>query len=247
MDWGGADWSQIEYRLLVHYASITPGVDVSQALRMYRDDPRTDFHALAAEISGKSRSVAKNINFGVMYGMGVLKMANSLGVSFNEGKAILQEFHTKSPFLKEMLNTASSRAAARGHIKTMMGRRRRFPQWEYDGTIYGSEAAARAIAAERPGRGFPRVAMTHKALNALLQGSAADLMKIAMVQMWKAGIFNVLIPHLTVHDEMNVSVPRTKEGEQAFDEMCHIMENCVKLAVPVLVDAKRGLNWSETK
>ena len=248
MLWGGADWSQIEYRLLVHYASITPGIDVEKALRMYLDDPRTDFHALAAEIAGTSRKVAKNINFGVVYGMGILKMAESLGLSYNEGKAILQEFHTRSPFMKEMLNTASARASAKGYIKTMLGRRRRFPQWEYNGKIYSSEEVARSMAEQYPARGqFPRVAMTHKALNALLQGSAADLMKIAMVKMWKSGIFEILIPHLTVHDEMNVSVPQTKAGREAFSEMCNIMTTCVKLAVPILVDSQCGANWAETK
>jgi DNA polymerase-1 len=83
--------------------------------------------------------------------------------------------------------------------------------------------------------------------NRLIQGSSADLMKKAMVEAYKAGIFNVLHPHLTVHDEMDVSVPRTKEGHDALRELKYTMENCVKLKVPILADVEIGPNWGEVK
>lgn len=216
---------------------------------MYRDDPNTDFHDLAAALFGIPRKQAKNINFGIVYGMGVAKLAADLGLPFDEAEQLLNTAHARSPFMKAMLNTASNQATKNGMIKTILGRRRRFDQFEIGGMIYGSREAA--LEAQRTSngkiRGYPRRAKTHKALNALLQGSAADLMKKAMVEMLKAGIFNVLVPHLTVHDEMNVSVPRNAEGKEAFREMVHIMENTIPLKVPVIASANLGGNWDEAK
>lgn len=248
-DWGSVDWSQIEYRFLVHYADITPGIDADAAVRMYRDDPNTDFHDLAAQLFGIPRKQAKNINFGVVYGMGVDKLALDLGLPRHEAEILLNTAHERSPFMKAMLNTASNQATKNQMIKTILGRRRRFDQWEIGGHLYGSRDAA--LEAQRASngkiRGYPRVAKTHKALNALLQGSAADLMKMAMVKMSKDGIFDVLVPHLTVHDEMNVSVPRTAIAKEAWHEMQHIMENTLKLKVPVIAAANLGSNWDEAK
>lgn len=254
MLWGSLDWSQIEYRLLVHYASITKGIDASEAVRMYREDPKTDFHTMASEITGVPRKQAKNINFGVVYGMGVPKLAADLGVSIDEAKAIMAQFQENAPFMKGMLDRCSNAAAERGFIKTILGRKRRFDVWEVRYLQAGSEAVEYVQEGElskfvegKSLRGRPRRAFTHKALNALLQGSAADLMKKAMVQMWESGIFNVLVPHLTVHDEFNSSVPDTKEGREAFDEMRHIMETTLTLDIPILADGQLGANWDEAK
>lgn len=248
MDWGSADWSQIEYRFLVHYAAITPGIDADLAVRMYRERD-ADFHKIAAELTGLDRKIAKNINFGVVYGMGVATMAANLGRSMEEAEEILNEFHGRFPFLKAIYNTASNQATKNRRIKTILGRRRRFDMWELGGKLFPSREAALSAQRETRGklRGYPRVAQTHKALNALLQGSAADLMKLAMVRMYEDGIFDVLVPHLTVHDEMNVSIPRTKEGKEAFEEMVHTMENSMKLKVPVIASAAIGSNWDEAK
>ena len=251
MLWGSADWSQIEYRFLVHYAALLRAEGALKAVRMYHTDKRTDFHELASSLTGVPRSEAKPINFGVVYGMGVATMAVNLGCSLEEAKAILEKFHGEMPFMKSTFQTASSRAATQGEISTILGRKRRFHQWEYGGKIFGSEETATEYREEliRGGqnlpRGYPRRAFTHKALNALLQGSAADLMKKAMVEMYEAGIFDVLVPHLTVHDEMNISMPRTKQGEEAFAELVNIMETSLKLRVPILADAKTGVNWNE--
>jgi DNA polymerase I-like protein with 3'-5' exonuclease and polymerase domains len=244
-DWGSADWSQIEYRFLVHYAELVKSIDASKAVNMYREDKNTDFHTIAAEIAGVQRSEAKSINFGVVYGMGVATMAATLGVTYAEAEKILNEFHEQMPFLKEIYNVASARAGKYGYIKTILGRRRRFDAWECKGKIFQSRDEAQTWATDNGG--FPRVAFTHKALNALLQGSAADLMKFAMVKMYEDGVFNVLTPHLTVHDEMDVSVPRTKAGKEAFAEMTHIMETAMQLEIPILADAKIGATWKDTK
>lgn len=252
MDWGSVDWSQIEYRMLVHFAVLLKAEGADIALQKYLNDKRTDFHKLAAEITNVPRKKAKNINFGVVYGMGVPTMAANLGCSISEADKILNEFHIEMPFLKSTFQTASNRASARGEIRTILGRKRRWTQYEFMGKIYQSLDDAEKVRMEMIDkketiRGRPRRAFTHKALNALLQGSNADLMKKAMVEMYEAGLFEVLVPHLTVHDEMNASIPRTKEGKEAFGEMVNIMENSIKLLVPVLADATIGANWGEAK
>jgi DNA polymerase I-like protein with 3'-5' exonuclease and polymerase domains len=252
--WGCADWSQIEYRFLVHFTSLyratgtkealaaTEGVDA--ALAMYRNDRAADFHAIAAQITGVPRKRAKSINFGVVYGMGVYTMADNLGISMDDAKPILAAFHDRFPFLRGMHKTAGDVARERGYIKTFLGRRRRFTAWEINRTLYPSREAAFAA---RRGNERPQVAGTHKALNALLQGSNADLMKAAMVEMWRRGLFDVLVPHITVHDEFNVSVPDSAAGREAFAETIDIMENVITLQVPVFVSSKLGCNWDDAK
>ena len=219
--WGSADWSQIEFRFLVHWAMVYGFKSAKAAAQMYRDNPKTDFHEMAAELTGLERGPSKNINFGVVYGMGEKTMAANLGKSIDEARPILRAFHSRLPFIKEIYEQESRFASRDGYITTILGRRRRFEDRS----------------------------KSHKALNGKLQGSAADLMKKAMVDMWEAGLFTSgpLVPHLTVHDEMDVSVPDTKAGHEAFAEMNNIMETCMKLEVPVLSDAKLGANWSESK
>jgi DNA polymerase I-like protein with 3'-5' exonuclease and polymerase domains len=246
-DWGCVDWSQIEYRFLVHYAASTPGIDAEAAVNMYLNDKTTDFHEIAAQLTGVPRKQAKNINFGVVYGMGGHTMAANLGCGLEEATLILESFHEKFPFLKSMYNAAQARAASRGYISTILGRRRRFNRWELNRRIFRSLEAANEAKVKEGIRGTPRRASVHKTLNALLQGSAADLMKKAMVEMKESGIFNVLVPHLTVHDEMNVSIPRTAAGREAFKEMVHIMETTMTLKIPVLASFNTGANWNEAK
>lgn len=272
MLWGSLDWSQIEYRLLIHYAATTPGImdlqSVKDAVRMYKENPNTDFHQMAADITGVDRKAAKGINFGVVYGMGVDKMSRNLGVPVDEAKRVMGKFHDNAPFLREMLGHYSSEASDRGYIETIMGRRRRFNDWAFDSHARGengraaetefwtgSLAGVRAFYLNWERRSKfrpPTRASTHKALNALLQGSAADLMKAAMVKMWDDGVFNVLIPHLTVHDELNSSVPDTKEGREAFEHQRQVMQDARGLlgqdmAIPILADGTLGSNWDEAK
>ncbi|HEY7822703.1 MAG TPA: DNA polymerase, partial [Acidimicrobiia bacterium] len=254
MLWGSLDWSQIEYRMLVHYAAKTKGIDASEAVRMYRTDPKTDFHTMASEITGVPRKQAKNVNFGVVYGMGVPKLAADLGMTIEEAKVIMQQFQDNAPFMRGMLDRCSTAASERGFIKTILGRKRRFETWEVKYSMAGGEAVEYVDTADldefcskHKVRGRPRRAFTHKALNALLQGSAADLMKKAMVDAWAAGVYDVMVPHLTVHDELNQSVPDTKEGHQAFDELRNIMETTMELEIPVRADGTMGANWDEAK
>lgn len=255
-DWGRIDWSQIEYRFLIHYAVAARCRGADAAGQLYLDDKAMDFHQMAAEIAyaGKEitkllREAAKTINFGVAYGLGVQGLANNLGVSKDEAKVILAEFHGRLPWLKQIYNKAMNQANDKGFIKTILGRRQRFNLWETGS--WGEEKGYLTndryeSLADIDKRKYKR-ARTHKALNALLQGSAADLMKKSMVDAYEQGVFKVLVPHLTVHDELCVSVPKTNEGREAFDHLVHTMENAMKLHVPILASFKLGANWNEAK
>lgn len=268
MDWGVTDWSQIEYRLLVHYVNLAFSKDSSAiaAMAAYTNDLTTDFHQVAANLTGKSRKIAKNINFGVVYGMGVAKMAGDLGLSMADAEELLGQFHGQMPFLKKIYNLAMNQAETNGEIYTILKRKRRWDRFEssilygdgekekVQGSVEACEAwlnEQRAVAEAEKRRvrrvWSPRRLGTHAALNALLQGSAADLMKKAMVMGYQDGIFRTLVPHLTVHDELDVSKPRTTEGDQAFDHLLEIMRTAIPLKVPVFASSGIGPNWWEAK
>lgn len=254
-DWVCDDWSQIEYRLLVHYAM---GESGEAARQQYRDDPSTDFHVYCADITGLDRKPAKGINFGLVYGMGKPHLAESLGRTIAEAEPIFKKYHSSLPFVKETFDAVSEVAGRRGWIKTFMGRRARFHLFE--SAVYQKDkkredmealteesAKARKEAGDAQWKKYRR-AFLHKALNRLLQGSAADIMKAAMVQIWESGVCDVIgAPLLTVHDELDSSVPRTAEGRDAKAEIKRIMENTVKLKVPLKVDEEVGPNWSEVE
>ena len=230
-NWWSSDYSQIEYRLLVHFAVVTKCQDANIAQQMYIEDPKTDFHQMVAELTGLDRKPAKNLNFGLVYGMGKAKLARTLGVSDIAAAEIMDTYHGRAPFIKELFNKAMNKAQKTGFVKTLLNRRARFNEWEPK--FYG-EGKQRA--------------RTHKALNCVLQGSAADLMKLAMVQIWEAGLFTDDGPihcHLTVHDELDGSVENSERGKKALDEVNHIMENAVRLKVPVLCESGTGKNWGE--
>ncbi len=255
-DWGRADYSQIEYRIFAHYAR-GPG---SEAFRQqYRDDPTIDFHQWCADRAKTERQKAKTINFGMIYGMGVKKLAEGLGLELEEARPFLNGYHEALPFARKTLWHASDVAERRGYVKTIMNRRRRFVNWGPADMNLREKLSVRRNRGqcERELREFlqrqgdhnyssgVRRVGTHKALNAVIQGSAADLMKKAMVDCYRAGLFNVLVPHLTVHDELDVSVPRTEAGREAYEEMVRMMEDAIPFSVPVLVDHSRSDNWGE--
>lgn len=252
-DWIRYDFSQIEYRLLVHFASTLTGGVADVARQMYLDKPDTDFHQMCAELTGVSRKQAKNINFGLVYGMGVTKLAASLGLSMSEAKDIFNKYHDKAPFAKAFMEAAMQRANNRGYIRTIGKRKRRFDFWEsakfirkedkLDGEVYMLKDKQEAI--DR--WGAVKRAHTHAAANAVLQGSSADITKRAMVEGHKRGIYDVLgYPLVTVHDELGFSIDTgNPTHEEAAKEMQEVMEQAYKLAVPVLVSVGRGQTWGE--
>lgn len=250
-EWLRFDYSQIEYRLLVHFASTLQGGVADIARQMYIDNPATDFHQMCAELTGLSRKQAKNVNFGLVYGMGVTKLAASLGLTMSQAKPIFAAYHSKAPFAKAFMEAAMQRAGNKGYIHTLAKRKRRFDSWEstkfirkedkQDGEIYLLKDKQAAIDKWGP----IKRANTHAAANSVLQGSSADMIKKAMVQGKKDGIYDVLgYPLVTVHDELGFSIETgNPRHEEAAREMQSIMENAYKLKVPVLVTSGRGANW----
>lgn len=182
----------------------------------------------------------------VVYGMGEPSLAGHLGKQLHEVKPIFEAYHTNMPFVKETYSAVQSAAQRRGWIRTIGKRLRRFERWEssnWNDKGEDFEALAHEEALEKWG---PRVrrAFCHKALNSLLQGSAADIMKEAMRQIWEAGLCDVLgAPLLTVHDELDWSVPDTAEAMEAAKEVHRIMETCVPLSVPLRAEAEFGTDW----
>lgn len=214
--WGKADYSQIEFRYLAHYAG-------GELARAYNEDPDIDFHQMCAELVGIPRRPAKNINFGIVYGMGKKLMAAKLGLSLGEAATLLEEYHARLPEVSRLYNRADRRANQRGYIVTWGGRKRRF---------------------EKRGRGY---AHTHKALNALLQGSAADLMKKAMISVADGLDWEATPMHLTVHDELDFSVPREKRARARFGKVLREKMEDFELRVPVVVDIEFGKDWGHVK
>jgi len=259
-DWYKFDWSQIEYRLMAHYA-LGKGSDNVRA--RFNKNPLTDYHQLTAELIHEQtgldigRKATKNINFGLIYGMGKAALARGLGLSKQEAEELFNAYFDGAPFVKETTGQISRVAASRGYIRTILGRRARFPFWE--DAKFRTDEEKKIVEAEKGKDWFKytrdpaearkkwrrvKRARTHKSANSLFQGSAADLMKLAMVQVWESGVCDVVgAPLLTVHDEMDFSIPRTKAGREAAKEIKHIMETCYELKVPLIADVEIGPDW----
>ena len=216
--WIKLDYSQIEIRLVAHYAI---GHGAEEMRQKFINDPKgVDYHQWCADMTGVTRKFAKRINFGIMYGAGTRKIGEQLGMSYNEASAFMKMYYSRLPFIKKSLDTAKNRASCKERgfsVFTLLKRKRRFPGGKF----------------------------AYKAFNSVIQGSAADIMKKSMVDAYEKGLFDTLVPHLTVHDEIDVSMPQTKEGKEAVNELIKTMENCIKLKVPLVADCEIGDNWGE--
>ena len=234
--WGCFDYSQQEPRLVVHYAALQNLYGVDEVLDAYREGD-ADFHDIVAEMAGIPRLQAKTINLGLFYGMGKNKLQAELGVSKDKATELFRQYHSKVPFVKQLMDNVSSRAQDRGQVRTLLGRLCRFPLWEPN--QFGiHKALSHEQALMEHGPGIKR-AYTYKALNKLIQGSAADMTKKAMIELYKEGI----IPHIQVHDELDISVESPEHAQKIKD----IMENAVSLEVPNKVDYESGPNWGTIK
>ena len=214
MDWAKSDYSQIEYRIIAHYAQ---GKGATSLREQYNHDPNTDFHQYIQDLTGFDRRTAKRLNFGGAYGMGNATAATLFGWTMQDAEIFMETYHKTAPYIRETRNAVSRVAKQRGHIFTLLGRKAR----------------------THPSRKL------HSMFNRLIQGSAADLFKKGMLDAYNAGIFDVLIPSMFVHDEVDNSVPRTNEGREALAELKVLMEDAIKLDVPVKVDTHTGANWAE--
>ena len=233
--WGVFDYSQQEPRLTVHYANQMKLTGAKDAVKQYTEE-NADFHQIVADMANIPRKQAKTINLGLSYGMGKEKLIKELGLDNTEAENLFQQYHAKVPFIRALQDQCARVAMERGYIKTFKGRRCRFNLWEsrYERTLPLPLKEAK----EKYGDDLKR-SYTYKALNRLIQGSAADMTKLAMIGLWEEGI----IPHLQVHDEVDISI----ENIEQANKVIQIMENCVELDVPLLVDQELGASWGETK
>ena len=227
--WACMDYSQQEPRLLTHYAALTGCSGAKEAARKYCDDPNTDNHSMMAELTGLPRKQAKNIFLGLCYGMGPAKLAQQCGlptewvysekhkklieVAGHEGKAVIDRFNEKVPYVRELQLQCEGRAKQRGYLTTLLGRRCRFPQKEGGGWDW-----------------------THKALNRLIQGGSADQTKAAMVAADEAGF----CVQLQVHDELDLSVESPQQAEAVAEIMRSVVKLLVPSKVDVEIGPSWG-------
>ena len=269
MKWGCFDYSQQEPRLVAHYGIKAELPSAYIIADEYNNNPGTDFHKIVSNMAEIPRSQAKVINLGLFYGMGKAKLQAELGVTEQKAKELFKQYHTKVPFVKQLTNRIMNIAQNKGMIRTLLRRRCRFPKYEpiLRGSDWGHyvspEDHERIQELQDMGphmkdnegnlikdkNGDPkknywynnpiRRAFTYKALNRLIQGSAADMTKKAMIDLHKEGI----IAHIQIHDELDFSVMNDLEEAKIKD----IMESSVDLEVPNKVDYESGPNWGSIK
>jgi len=240
--WGSFDYSSQEPRLLVHFAASVgemPRQDLLDEIVHEYNTSDVDLHQMVADLAGITRKEAKAVNLGIMYGMGVGKLADQIDVAPETAKELLSQHRSKVPFVKALADMAAQRATLNGQIRTLLGRKCRFHLWEP--TKFGAgkplpHAEALKEYAGVNGMGIRR-AFTYKALNRLIQGSAADQTKKAMLDCYQAGH----TPMLTVHDELCFNIDGTEQANQIKE----LMENGVELKVPSKIDVDIQEDWGE--
>lgn len=261
--WEKNDYSQIEYRFLAHFA-VGPGSD--NLREEYNANPRTDYHDNTyyrlcpfmgwnpenKDTAKLYRKPVKNINFGLLYGMGKDKLSRALMEYFQGklGKSQINElfdaYHSANPYVKATMEETGNFAKEHGFIQTILNRRSRFNAWEPRQINHQNRARSLPyeLALRNYGADIQR-SETHKAINRKLQGSAADMIKRGMHRCYKEGVFDVIgVPKLQVHDELDFSViDDSPQQKEAYRYMRYVLENAIQLRVPVLVDSGRGPNW----
>jgi len=234
--WGSFDYSQQEPRILVHYAKLQNLTGVDEIVDAYNAGD-ADFHQVVADMAGIERKQAKTINLGLMYGMGKNKLMAELGLMKESAEKLIKQYHTKAPFVKQLMDNVSRKANDRGKIRTLGGRACHFDLWQP--VQFG---VFKPLPLEQARKEYDeplKRAFTYKALNKLIQGSAADMTKKSMVALYENGI----IPHIQIHDEVDISV----ESDAKAEKIIEIMESAVELQVPNKVDYEKGENWGEIK
>ena len=235
--WGSFDYSQQEPRLVAHYsASIGDQIQGAEEFIQAYQDESADFHQIVADMAGRSRTQAKTINLGLFYGMGKAKLSKELGISKDAAEMLLAKYNTRVPFVKKLAEATTQSASKFGFIRTLKGRKCRFDKWE-PATFGMNQAMSYEAAKAQYGNNIRR-AFTYKALNRLIQGSAADQVKQAMIDCTKAGY----MPMLQIHDELCFSI----NEESDISKITNLMENTLEnLKVPFKVDVAIGKSWGE--
>ena len=215
---GKIDYGQIEYRLICNIACGEAGKEVR---REYAENPHLDFHQYVVDLTGLSRKYAKNMSFGVSFGMGLPSMAESFGWTMEQAEEISEKYHEHMPFVKPTLALVGDVAKERGYIKT----------------VYGSHA--RLLDPKK----------SYTMLNRYTQGSGAECLKLAIVTAYKEGVWKELKVANTVHDELNMPyLEPTEEKMIALYRMAEIMRTAMPgLRVPLEASPELGDNWASTK
>ena len=238
MKWGSFDYSSQEPRLLVHFAASVPSALRSHVVDNVVDEFNSgdvDLHQMVADLAGITRKQAKTVNLGIMYGMGVAKLADQLGIPAGDAKDLIKRHRSKVPFVKQLADMATKQADKNGQIRTLLGRKCRFHLWEPLKFGVGKPLHLEEALKEY-GKDIKR-AFTYKALNRLIQGSAADQTKKAMLDCYNEG----LTPMLTVHDELCFNI----ESQEQTARIKEIMETGVPLKVPSKIDVDIKEDWGE--
>jgi DNA polymerase I-like protein with 3'-5' exonuclease and polymerase domains len=227
---GKADYSGQENRLMAHFAV---GEGAEEIRRKYNENPDLDFHKYIGEISGLyeeygpdvGRKYAKNCSFGLGYGMQIRRMMETFGWTKEEAERITVLYHEGAPFVKATMDRVSTVIVKRGYIKTLAGRRCHLRS--YNGRVDTRSA--------------------YKGFNKLIQGSASDMMKKAMVILDERGLLEVFPLYLTVHDEIDFGVPKTVAAIKRLPEIQAVMEHTYAMSVPIRVDPEVGFDWGHVK
>jgi DNA polymerase I-like protein with 3'-5' exonuclease and polymerase domains len=244
--WYKLDFDQNEYRLLVHFASLMGLPKAEEAAKAYRENPETSFHQLVVDWTGLPKPRAKDCNFAKAYGAGRPQFSRMVGLPQDESDKIYDLYDEELPFVSRLYQECGKTATRRGYIRLVDGARARFdlwePGWGYKGKYFPpcsrAEGDARVSSTDHEWSGQTlRRAYTHKAMNRLIQGSAARQIKLSARAAWRAGI----IPLLQLHDEWDLSAA----GDGTAIQVREMMEEAVKLAVPVTAGCDVGPSWGE--
>lgn len=236
--YGVFDYSQQEPRVTVHYAYRRGFRGADEARRRYIENPDTDYHQMVADMVGIKRKDAKSLNLGLAYGMGKDKMAQKLGRTKSETILLYNQYHAGVPFIKLLGDECMRVANERGYVKTILGRKRRFELFGPKQWTDGCVPLPREEALEKFGPPITRY-FIHKAMNSIVQGTSADMVKKAMLDLFDAGY----IIYNTIHDEVNCPIATLDDARTVRD----IMLNAIKLEVPLKLDVELGPSWGEAK
>ena len=245
--WAKCDISQQEFRFIVHYAVRHRLQGAREAVERYRNDPKTDFHAFVATLTNRDRQLAKSVNFAKAYGAGVRTFAALIGMDEHATRVIYEEYDRKLPFVSQLSTLCVHAAKRDGYLTLYDGARRHWSQWAPGGMwkkglgpCPHDEALNRVNDPKHPWhRKTLWRADTHKAMNALIQGSAARHTKLWMCSCWREGF----VPLLQMHDALDLSVNSPEQAKRLAQLGCE----AVQLEVPMLVDIGYGRSWGDAK
>jgi hypothetical protein len=251
--WATADIRQQEFRLVVAKAAAIGCTGAAEAAQRYRDDSSTDFHSLVAELTGIPRDRAKNVNFAKVYGAGIRKIAEMVGVPEAEARAICAHYDDALPFVKELSDDCKNIAYNQSYITLLDGARRHFQwcahdiPWKIERVPWETLCPCSHSEAERRRRDINHpwfaaeleVVKGYAALNALIQGNAARQTKLWMLACWREGI----VPLLQMHDALELAVSDPAVAERVAE----LGREAIQCGVPMAVDLKFGRSWGDAK